>query len=487
MYYGYHLTEAYASFKEAARYDSSCAMAYWGQALSMGPYYNTYTYKMPPAVLPILAQMNGTAMQATEKENDLIDAMNKRYSPDTSDSKRNELNRLYTARLSELVRKYPDDIDIKAFYVDAVMLEHTWDFWDADGNPKLWTAELVTLCDQILQRSPTHPAALHYQIHLVEASQHPEKALHNADVLQASMPGIPHMVHMSSHMYQRNGLYAKGVEVNDRASLLQANYDSAAPNLKLGMFSLTHFDGVGAFCAINANMYDKAMQSSMHLRKILSTTYRPRLGNTFFQYLYMMPMFASVRSGHWETVVSDAVPDSNLHYAVLLDHFGKGIASLRLHDAANARLHLDKLRLLLADSLLQIRNLPFNAPAESGKIAEHLLAGELLLSEKKYNEAVQELEAAVSAEHKLIYREPKEWVIPARHFLGACLLQASRALDAEKVYREDLLANPGNGWALLGLYQSLMKQHKTKQANQYKTAYKRAFADASELPPASVY
>lgn len=30
MYYSYHLTEAIASFKEAAKFDSSCAVLYWG-------------------------------------------------------------------------------------------------------------------------------------------------------------------------------------------------------------------------------------------------------------------------------------------------------------------------------------------------------------------------------------------------------------------------------------------------------------------------
>src|SRR4051812_5642222 len=35
FYYSYHFKEALASFKEAARFDEDCAMAYWGQALSM--------------------------------------------------------------------------------------------------------------------------------------------------------------------------------------------------------------------------------------------------------------------------------------------------------------------------------------------------------------------------------------------------------------------------------------------------------------------
>ena len=59
MYYSYHMREAIASFKEAARFDSSCAMAYWGQALAMGPTYNSgYSYKMSIVVPKALENMN---------------------------------------------------------------------------------------------------------------------------------------------------------------------------------------------------------------------------------------------------------------------------------------------------------------------------------------------------------------------------------------------------------------------------------------------
>src|SRR5690348_15049033 len=40
FYYSFHFREALASFKESARFDSTCVMAYWGQALASGPYYN---------------------------------------------------------------------------------------------------------------------------------------------------------------------------------------------------------------------------------------------------------------------------------------------------------------------------------------------------------------------------------------------------------------------------------------------------------------
>src|SRR5580698_7591728 len=82
FYYSYHLREALASFKEAARFDSTSAMTYWGQALSMGPYYNVYSYKMRSGVPAALAAMNRHRSTATEKEKGLIDAMLQRYSSD---------------------------------------------------------------------------------------------------------------------------------------------------------------------------------------------------------------------------------------------------------------------------------------------------------------------------------------------------------------------------------------------------------------------
>src|SRR3954447_3375061 len=54
FYYGYQFREALASFKESALFDSTCLMAYWGQALASGPYYNEYYYKMKKDIGAIL-------------------------------------------------------------------------------------------------------------------------------------------------------------------------------------------------------------------------------------------------------------------------------------------------------------------------------------------------------------------------------------------------------------------------------------------------
>src|SRR5579859_755726 len=235
LYYGYHLTESLSSFREASRRDSDCVMTYWGQALAMGPYYNsTYSYKMPSSVLPVLARMNQLAERAPAREKDLVTVMNQRYSADVTDSRRSALNRAYSEGMKGLIGKYPGDKDIKALYIDGVMTEHAWDMWDSAGAPRPWTPGLVRMCEEILAADAYHPAALHYHIHLLEASFHPEATLSSANMLKDLMPGVPHMVHMASHSYQRTGLYTNGVFINDSANAAQRRFDLTAPNLHLG-------------------------------------------------------------------------------------------------------------------------------------------------------------------------------------------------------------------------------------------------------------
>jgi tetratricopeptide (TPR) repeat protein len=486
LYYSYHLTEALASFKEAAREDSNCVMAWWGQALAMGPYYNnTYYYKMPPSVLPVIARMNRLAAGGSMEEQDLVKVMSRRYDADPSDSHRASLNRFYSEGVKELIVKYPLDPDIRAMYVDGVMIEHAWDLWDNQGHPKPWTPELITYCEGILAQYPLHPAALHYHIHLVEASLHPEAALHSADVLQGLMPGVAHMVHMASHMYQRNGLYEKGVLINERANAAQGVYDSLAPSLKLGN-KIVHFDAVSTFCAFNAGMYAKGMKSANRCREIMAGNPISLKQRTYSQYLYMMPAFVLVRLGKWQEILALPVPDSSLVYARVLSDFARGLAYLRTGAVDDARKCLADLDQEMTDRSLTIRKLPNNAPIEGAKVAGAILSGEILFADRRFDEAMKSFDEAIKREDEMSYGEPKDWPLPVRHFAGVCLLVLNKPEQAGILYREDLKWNPGNGWSLLGLYQSLLAQHK-KEAAGYKALYTKAFAAAEAMPVASAY
>jgi len=486
MYYSYHSTEAIASFKEAAKFDSTCAMAYWGQALAMGPDYNFgYRYKMGSGVAAVIEQMNRNVEQASAKERALINAMNRRYNlTDPEDKKRKQLNEDYAEALKPLVAKYPDDLGVKAFYTDAVMLVHPWTFWNNNGTPKPWTPELVQYCNDILKQDPHHPAGLHYYIHIVEASRKPEVALASADSLIKLFPGMAHMVHMSSHMYERIGYYAKGVAANEEADRSLGRYASLAKGLNLALHA-SHYFAVDAYCALSGAMYQKALPKAMTLRSLINPTYE----STYSQYLYMFPQLAMIRMGKWQDILHDtSTINSKWTYAGILNDFAKGMACAKTGVYTQAEKHLEQLREKQKDTILRIRFAPHrSSPYECSVVAEHILLANTAFNQKKYNEAFTAIQKAILAEDSLTYAEPNIWMLPARQYLGAFLLMLKKPKEAEKVYREDLVWNPGNGWSLLGLYQALKAQQNTGELKKLKQLYMNSFSGADEVPSGSVY
>lgn len=487
FYYGYHFTEALASFKEAARFDPGCTMAWWGQTLALGPYYNNYNYKMPGAVIIAKMSLQRANTGASAKESELANAIMQRYSSDTTNADRAHLDENYATAMRTLTKKYPLDNDIKALYIDAMMLCHKWDFWNNDGTPKSWTPELVSLCESILKKEPRQPAALHYYIHLTEASRNPAAALPYADVLKDLMPAVAHMVHMPTHSYQRNGLFAKSVLVNEQANTVYQKMDSAASGLRLSKNNPIHFFAVQSYCAMNAGMYIKGRplyQRAKERMKALNPNFK---NDPYAQFVYMLPEIALVRLGKWQEILQEPRPDFQWKYARIMDDFAKGVAHVRKRDLSAARQCLSDLQVNLADSLLAIRRMPYNKPKQSGEIAAGILSGEILFAEGKTAEAINAFKNAVSAEDQLIYREPQEWFIPARQYLGACLLKINRARDAEMVYRDDLVYNPGNGWSQLGMYISLKAQKKLKEARKYEVLYRQSFAAGDVKPIESVF
>jgi tetratricopeptide (TPR) repeat protein len=112
------------------------------------------------------------------------------------------------------------------------------------------------------------------------------------------------------------------------------------------------------------------------------------------------------------------------------------------------------------------------------RIAEHDLAGQLALRKGDHAEAIIQLTKAVALEDELPYMEPPFSYMPMRHGLGAALLVAGRAKDAEQVYREDLKRFPNNGWSLFGLSQALRTGGKADAADEVRRQFEQAWIRA---------
>ena len=465
MYYGFHIIESMASFKKAALLDSNFAMAYWGQALALGPNINDLLYTEQPDAYKTIQRAKQLMGNLTEPEKLLIEAQSIRYSPDST-ANREELNKKYAAAMKDVAQKLPDHAEAGTLYADALMLLHPWDLYDKDGQPKSWTPEIVAVLESNLKKFPNHPGANHYYIHAVEASTSPQRALKSADLLGTLTPGISHLVHMPSHIYIRTGDFQKGQEVNIQAVAAYKTYQDKFPEVVNNIFLyVIHNVHMQAVCSQMQGLSKATLKASYETRNSFDSSY-----NSFeaplgpgLQYIYSTPEMSMVRYGMWDSIKAIPRPKASWLYADFLWNFSRAMAEARTGNLSEARTYLLEMQKLNKHPDLAIPLGTFNAPAAAGNVAIEIVKGVIAEEEGKMDVAIQAFETAVTHEDKLIYNEPRDWTLPARHYLGRVLIKAKKFEDAKKVYLKDLEINPKNSWSVWGLKQvAEAKKQKTE-------------------------
>lgn len=462
LYYGFHIIEALPSFKKAQTFDGNCAMLYWAEALAYGPNINDYGYAASPDALIAIKKAKEFLNNSSLKEKGLIEAMQVRYSDDST-QKREILNELYADRMKALYIKFPADAEIGALYADALMIQHPWDLWQHDGQPKPWTPQIEKVLENVLKYSPDHPGANHYYIHTMEASPYASKANASADRLERLAPGIAHMVHMPSHIYIRTGQYEKGVKVNRSAVEKYKTYLRLIPDVanNAPLYEI-HNRHMQAACSMNRNNYVAALKDAIECRNSFDTSFLlmdAPMGD-YIQYVYMTPELTMITFEKWDDIILQPDVQTRFHYAALLQHFAKGMAYANTDEIKKARGALTKLESFLFEKDLSVVLTPFNAPITSANIAKYILMGTIAEKENSIDAAINYFKVAVTTEDALIYNEPRDWLVPARHYLGNALLTAKKYTEAEKVFREDLKVLPNNYISTIGLQTAILKQKK---------------------------
>lgn len=489
MYYSFHIIESMASFKKAQKFDPACAMLYWAEALAYGPNINDIGYSASPEALASAGKASAFSNNSTDKERLLIQAQKARYSADTTET-RQKLNQVYVDLMKVAYQKYPDDADVAALYADALMLQHPWDLWKIDGTAKPWTPLIREVLEKLLEKTPNHPGANHYYIHVMEPSPYADKALPSADRLGKLTPGLSHTVHMPSHIYLRTGQYDKGVLVNENAVRSYKKtiplYPAVTGNDFLYIIHNLHMQ------TNNSMMEGRSAYSVKSAIETVNSIPKDYLGipgamGNFVQYVYMTPTIIDIRFGRWNELLKSPKPDASMTYANILYHFGRGMALSRKKNFDGAAKELDEMRELMKDSSLSIPFTPFSAAIEGAKIAEQILLGVIHEYRKLYDGAIRHYNQADSIETAMVYNEPRDWMLNPAPYLGNAYLQAGKFAEAEKAFLKDLANNNENGWALYGLYQSLSAQNKKADADKTLALYKKAFVKADVKLSSSVF
>ncbi len=486
--YAFNHAEAVRSFKEAARIDPNCAMAYWGQALAMGPNINDPAPNVEREREAYAAVRKAMELRrnASEVEQALIEALAARFSNQDGKDRR-ERNAAYAAAMAAVYRQFPNDPDVGTLYADAVMNTRPWDYWTRDGQPKPGTAELVAALEKVIQAHPDHPGAHHFYIHAVEASPDPDRAIPSADRLGGLVPAAGHLVHMPAHIYIRVGRYADATEANIRA--IAADEDYLSQCRSQGIYPAAYYPHNIHFLTATLAMEGRSREMLEAARKVAGRHQDEALHEEGFGFPHLLrsiPALALVRFGRWDEILKLPPPGEHSRYAQAMWRFARGMAFQAKGRLSEARRELASLEQAAQDPALdELKIWDLNSLGSLARIAARVLAGEIAAREKRFHAAIRHLREAVELEDSLLYSEPPDWPNPVRHNLGAVLLEAGRADEAERVYREDLTRHRNNGWALLGLAQSLEAQGKQREAAAARRQFQVAWSRADIQLPAS--
>jgi hypothetical protein len=478
MVYGFNHDEAIRAFREAARLDPTCAMAYWGIAFSLGPNYNLPTDSERAAEARKAADKAvALAGRTTPRERAYIAAIAKRYGrrPDTDDRK--ALDRAYANAMRDVARRYPDDLDAATLFAESLMVLRPWDLWKPDGTSQPGTKEIVATLERVIARDAGHPGANHYYIHAVEASPNPERALRAANTVAATMPAAGHIVHMPSHIYMRVGRYADAADTNTRAIAVDEAYIGAQQ--PAGVYPMMYYPHNMHFFWSAASMEGRSADA-LAVATRLDGHLDPAMMKSMPTMEYFAPTrpFGLVRFGRWKEILAVPRPPDDLPYSIAMWDHARGLALTATGKLADAEASLAEIR-RIAPTIPADRIVADNQPARTHvEIAAAVLTGEIAARRGRTDDAVAALRTGVELEDGLPYTEPPAWYQPVRHRLGAVLLAAGRHADAEAVYREDLRRNPDNGWALFGLRAALRGEKKTAEIAAIDERFHRAWARA---------
>jgi tetratricopeptide (TPR) repeat protein len=474
--YGFNHAEAGRAYREAARLDPSCAMAYWGQALVLGPNINApMDANNEPQALALAQKAVSLKGKASPREQALIDALAERYSGKTED--RAARDKAYAAAMKKVGARFPSDLDIATLYVESVMDLRPWGYWMPDSTPYAGTEEIVALTESVIRRNPKHLGALHLYIHLMEPTTRPEAAEAAADALLPLAPGAGHLVHMASHIYQRVGRYADSVKSNQDAALSDEAYITQCR--AQGFYPMAYYPHNVHFIWFAATMDGRGQLAVDSARKVAGKVTDEALKELpLLAGFRVVPYYALARFGRWDEVLAEPAPPAGNLYMEGIWHYARGLAFVAKGRTGEAEGELGQVRRIAADKGLEFPLFSPNLGSTIFAIAPEVLAGELAAARKDWNAAIGHLERAVRLEDGLVYTEPSEWHYPPRHALGAVLLQAGRAREAETVYWEDLKKNRENGWALFGLARAMEAQGRTEQAALVRARFEKAWARA---------
>ena len=461
MQHSFFFPETVKAFTALAEKEPSCAMAYWGIAISQRP--NPLVGPFPGDVLKRgweAIEKARAASQKTEREIAWIEALAAFYQDYATVSQpRRTAN--YEAAMARLWARYPDDAEAGIFY--ALALNEAADPADKTYARQLKAADIL---ERLEAKYPEHPGIPHYIIHSYDYPELAMRGVFAASRCARLAVSAPHALHMPSHIYSTLGMWQEAID-SDRAAdeatiayTARINPQAAAdPAKDPGRYHFLDFL-TNAYLQLGQDRQAKRIVDARNSFAEYPAGFRYS-GHTAFA---AIPVRYAFERAAWAEAAELAIPKTPFAQAEAITWFGRAIGAARSGDKVKAREAIDQLG-VLKDKLAKA-----NDDYWAGQVAiqEQAAGAWLALAEGRKVDAVAAMREAADLEDrsgKTVAMENR--LSPIREMFGELLLDANEPAQALKEFEASLRNNPNRYRSFAGAAKAAERAGDRAQARGY--------------------
>lgn len=450
LLYSFEYEQAQQAFEHVARTDSTCAMAYWGQGMSL---YHQLWDRPSKTMIARGAELlqKATALPSTPREHDYVQALAVFYGD--SDGAYERRPKTYSKAMEGVAARYPHDREAQVFYALSLLGSAP------EHDPSHTHAkEAVAILTRLFEEEPSHPGIAHYIIHACDNPQMASLALPAARKYATIAPASPHAVHMPSHIFARLGLWQDDIQSNLKA--IEIADQQAAVHMHTAHHKVHSMDFLEyAYLQIGDDADARKQVEELATMKVMQ-------GDEDFMQDYLQtrqsafPVVYAIERRQWKETLrlepqADAEP-----YAKTPVYWGRAVAAGHLHDRAAAE---DALKHY--DELVEATKRGPKPYMGSGfqEQRKELVAWADYATGKP-DQAMRELTAVADEQDKVGKGETE---LPAREMLADMLLESGKPDEALKQYEISLQTDPNRFNGLYGAAQAASQLQQKEQAAHY--------------------
>jgi tetratricopeptide (TPR) repeat protein len=321
LLHSFSYTAAHDQFAGIAKQDPTCAMAYWGEAMSLYRQLWDRPTETELAEGAKLVEQAQIAKPKTAREEGFIAAAVAFFSadPKTPFEKRRDA---YAESLRKLHRQQPGDDEAALFYALSLMTSPK----ATDNNFEI-SRQAIAILEDVFARKPNHPGAAHYIIHACDNPAMAEEGLAAARRYASIAPESAHALHMPSHIFTRLGLWNDDIQSNLASKTAAEQQNSTHDRL--------HAMNFLEYAYLQQGRFEEAKQMEEEGVKVSKAAYTEMPG--FFSYVRVrFPSLYLLETRQWQQAEQSPVPDDEPTFQAFV-FLSRAIAAGHLHNAGAAQ------------------------------------------------------------------------------------------------------------------------------------------------------